>query len=458
MEALSSSFTHPPSSLKNYVIKFRPPSTKINAKLLQRSHSTSQTHETTLTNPKKPGALVSTIFHKIDNFICTFLDSPLRPGIDPKHVLSDNSAPVQGELPPTPCQVVVGPIPSCFLGGAYIRNGPNPQFTPSGPYHLFDGDGMLHMIKFSGSGEVAFCSRYVKTHKHTVESEIGHNVVLSPFASMNGLPASAARLLLAAARVITGQFDPRSQGFGSANTSLVLFPGAGGGLCALCESDLPYGVRVTRDGDIITLRRQDFLSSDPSFSSMTAHPKIDRRTGETFAYRYGITPPYLTFFRIDPDGIKQGDVPIKSLEESAIVHDFAVTENYAVFPNTQISVNPWFLKGKPLIGVDLAKVPRIGVIPRYAEDESEMWWADAPGLNICHCFNAWEEDGGATIVVVASIAVEVVELLERMDFARLRLEKITIDVKTKTVKSQSLSTNNLEFGAINPAYAGKKNR
>lgn len=61
-------------------------------------------------------------------------------------------------------------------------------------------------------------------------------------------------------------------------------------------------------------------------------------------------------------------------------------------------------------------------------------------------------------MVVASIAVEVVELLERMDFARLRLEKITIDVKTKTVKSQSLSTNNLEFGAINPAYAGKKNR
>ncbi|KAL0297444.1 UNVERIFIED_CONTAM: putative carotenoid cleavage dioxygenase 4, chloroplastic [Sesamum radiatum] len=171
---------------------------------------------------KKQSSSLASIFQTLDDLVCNFLDLPLRPSIDPKYVLSGNFAPVD-ELPPTPCEVVEASLPSC-LDGAYIRNGPNPRFIPPGPYHLFDGDGMLHMIRIS-RGEATFCSRYVKTYK---------------------------------------QFNPIRHGFGVANTSLALFAGH---LFALCESDIPYEIKVTPDGDIVTIGRHDFQRSSRECSS-----------------------------------------------------------------------------------------------------------------------------------------------------------------------------------------------
>lgn len=87
-----------------------------------------------------------------------------------------------------------------------------------------------------------------------------------------------------------------------------------------------------------------------------------------------------------------------------------------------------------------------------------MWWVDAPGFNMLHCVNAWEEDGGAAICMVASNAVSVEQVLERVDLAELTLENITINVEAKTVERRPVSNKALDLGVINPAYAAKKNR
>ncbi|PWA67637.1 Carotenoid oxygenase [Artemisia annua] len=302
-------------------------------------------------------SLPSAFLNAFDNIINTFIDPPLRVSVDPKHVLSDNFSPVD-ELPPTECEVIKGTLPSC-LDGAYFRNGPNPQFLPRGPYHLFDGDGMLHAIRIS-NGKATFCSRYVKTYKYNIEKDAGFPIIPNVFSGFNGMTASAARMAVAAGRFLAGQFDP-TKGIGLANTSLAYF---GNKLYALGESDLPYAVKLAPNGDIVTTGRHDF--DGKLFMSMTAHPKIDPETKEAFAFRYGPMPPFLTFFRFDQNGEKQPDVPIFSMTSPSFLHDFAITKNYAIFPEIQIGMSPMeMIGGGSPVSADSGKIPRLGVIPRY---------------------------------------------------------------------------------------------
>lgn len=275
---------------------------------------------TTTHNLKKPqtSSLPALLFNTFDDIINTFIDPPIKPSVDPRHVLSQNFAPVLDELPPTQCQIIKGTLPPS-LNGAYIRNGPNPQFLPRGPYHLFDGDGMLHAITIS-NGKATLCSRYVQTYKYKIENEAGYQLIPNVFSGFNSLIASAARGSVTAARVISGQYNP-SNGIGLANTSLALF---GNKLFALGESDLPYEINLTPNGDIQTIGRYDF--NGKLSMSMTAHPKIDGDTGETFAFRYGPMPPFLTYFRFDANGVKHNDVPVFSMTRPSFLHDFAITK------------------------------------------------------------------------------------------------------------------------------------
>ncbi|GER26752.1 carotenoid cleavage dioxygenase 4 [Striga asiatica] len=390
-------------------------------------------------------SLANRILNALDDFVNSKIDLPFHPSIDPKIVLSNNFAPVD-ELPPTACTVVEGSLPRC-LDGVYVRNGPNPQFTPTGTYHYLDGDGMLHLIKIT-RGKATFCSRYVRTHKYETEREIGRPIAPNFFACFNGrvLP-TLARLTLVLARVAAGQFDPANRGFGVANTSVALL---GGRLFALCESDLPYEVKVTEEGDLVTVGRHDFHSSE-AFSRMTAHPKVDRETGETFCYEYDVFRPFLTFFRIDFEGRKRKGIPIFSVGRCTAIHDFAVTENYIVFCDGGIVVDPSrVLRGGPPVGVDFGRTPRLGIVGKYAVDGGGTRWFEAPGFNMLHCANCWEEGGGAggMVVMVASNIGSAESILEIADSPRMTLEKVRIGVGERTVERRALSGEFLDFAAL----------
>ncbi|XP_047978504.1 probable carotenoid cleavage dioxygenase 4, chloroplastic [Salvia hispanica] len=189
------------------------------------------------TKKRRNQSFLATIFNNLDHLICTFLDPPLRPAIDPNHVLSGSLAPVS-ELQPTPCTVTEGSLPPCL-----------------------DGNRMVHVIKISQGKPPTFCCRYVSTHKHAAERDAGYPFVPSVFSSFTCAPASTARAALLAARVISGQLDPANCRFGAANTSLALISGR---LFSLCESDLPYAVELTADGDLKTLAAKPALDPLPT--------------------------------------------------------------------------------------------------------------------------------------------------------------------------------------------------
>jgi carotenoid cleavage dioxygenase len=93
-------------------------------------------------------------------------------------------APVQQELTDAYCEVVQGVIPHDLVG-IYVRNGPNPRFSPIGSYtYPLDGDGMIHAISFFG-GRAHYRNRYVRTPSLAAEERVGRALwggVLTPIA------------------------------------------------------------------------------------------------------------------------------------------------------------------------------------------------------------------------------------------------------------------------------------
>jgi len=76
--------------------------------------------------------------------------------------LSGNNAPIHSEDIFTDMEVI-GEVPK-DLNGLYVRNGPNPYFQPDWRYHAFDGDGMLHAVKFENARSLTATSGSKRRH------------------------------------------------------------------------------------------------------------------------------------------------------------------------------------------------------------------------------------------------------------------------------------------------------
>ena len=59
------------------------------------------------------------------------------------------------------------------MSGVFVRNGPNPQLRPTGGYHWFDGDGMVHAVRIC-HGSASYMNKYVKTQRFMKEKDLGY--------------------------------------------------------------------------------------------------------------------------------------------------------------------------------------------------------------------------------------------------------------------------------------------
>ncbi|KAK1439441.1 hypothetical protein QVD17_05259 [Tagetes erecta] len=107
------------------------------------------------------------------------------------------------------------------------------------------------------------------------------------------------------------------------------------------------------------------------------------------------------------------------MKHTSLTHDLAITQKYAIICDIQIQFCPInLIRGKRLVHVDTQKVPRIGVLPRYATGESNIRWFEVPGFNIFHTVNAWDEtdeEGGEVEVLVAPNILSIQHFFERVD-------------------------------------------
>lgn len=94
----------------------------------------------------------------------------------------------------------------------------------------------------------------MKTNKYLIEQQVKTYIVPYVIGGMQGLSSFIVRATLFVARVVLRQYDI-FKGISVANTSLAFL---GGQLHALCESNIPYAIKVRDDGDVITLGHHDF--------------------------------------------------------------------------------------------------------------------------------------------------------------------------------------------------------
>ena len=211
--------------------------------------------------------------------VLTAAPAPIDMTAEP-HLCSGLYAPTTDEVDVHDLRIE-GELPA-DLDGDYLRNGPNPRFSPLGHYVFpLDGDGMLHRVRLR-DGKAAYGNRFVRTPALVKEEEAGRalwpgivRAAYRPGEDLVGPELAHTRKDLPDINVVRH----------------------GGKLLALAESASPFRIA----DDLSTLGRETYCGTMPA--GMTAHPKIDPRTGEMVVFCYHLRAPHLTWSIIGPDGV-----------------------------------------------------------------------------------------------------------------------------------------------------------
>ncbi|GMH30645.1 hypothetical protein Nepgr_032488 [Nepenthes gracilis] len=368
-----------------------------------------------------------------------------------QHYLSGNFAPVADETPPCKDLPVRGFLPEC-LNGEFVRVGPNPKFAPVAGYHWFDGDGMVHGLHIK-DGKATYVSRYVRTSRLRQEEFSGGAkfIKLGDLKGMLGLLMVSIQMLRTKLEVLDFSY-----GLSTANTALVYHHGK---LLALQEGDKPYILRVLEDGDLQTLGLHDY---DKRLShSFTAHPKVDPFTGEMFTFGYASKPPYITYRVVSKDGFMQDPVPI-TVPAPLMMHDFAITKNYAIFMDLPLYFSPKGMvkENKLIYNFDATKKSRFGILPRNSKNELLIKWFELPNCFIFHNANAWEE-GDEVVLITCRMEKLDLEMFSGAVKDKLRnfsteLYEMKFNIKTGIASQRKLSASTVEFPRINDNYTGRR--
>ncbi|GMH18223.1 hypothetical protein Nepgr_020064 [Nepenthes gracilis] len=400
-------------------------------------------------NPKPRNGLASKAIDFLEGLIVRFMfDSS-----EPHYYLSGNFAPVPDETPPCKDLPVKGHLPEC-LNGEFVMIASNPKFAPVAGYHWFDGDGMVHGIRFK-DGNATYCSRYVRTSRLSQEEFFGGAkfIKIGDIKGLYGLVTVIIHMLRAKLQVLDVSY-----GIGTANTALVYHHGK---LLALQETDRPYVLRVLEDGDLQTLGMLDY---DKRLThSFTAHPKVDPFTGEMFTFGYAFRPPYITYRVISKDGVMHDPVSI-TIPAPVMMHDFAITENYAIFMNLPVFFKPKdiVLENKLAFSFDKTKNARFGILPRYAKNEHLIEWFELPSCCILHCANAWENEDEVVLITCRienpDLDMFVSAVKPKPENVAFELYEMRFNMKTGLASQKKLSPPAVEFPRINENYTGRKQR
>jgi carotenoid cleavage dioxygenase len=343
-------------------------------------------------------------------------------------------APVASEHDHADLELVEGEIPAA-LRGVFARNSSNPKFPPPEPYHWFDGDGMIHAVSFE-HGRASYCNRWVRT-AGLVEDEAAGK------ATWTGLLARP------------DMSRPGGPYKNTANTDLVYWNGR---LLALwwLGGGLPYALSLP-----------DLRTDGPwtQAGTMTAHAKVDPRSGDLVFLDYAPTSSHVTHGTLSVDGqLTRTDVVLPGPRPQ---HDLALTEHYTILIDVSMFPDPKALaRGKVHMSFFPDVPTRLGVFDRRTQRVRH--WFEVPASYVYHFANAWER-GDEIIVTACCMRDPLVyepqpgrsdRVVPRIGHLRLepRMVRWTLDLQTGLAREDLLDDSLAEFPRVDDRRIGAPTR
>ncbi len=327
---------------------------------------------------------------------------------------------------------VVGELPA-GLQGMFTRNGPNPQFAPQGAYHPFDGDGMVHAL-YIGDGKARYRNRFIESAGLLAERKRGH----ACFGSVSEFRLPAEDVMAEAGMMKN-----------NANTHFVRHAGK---YLALMEAAPP--TELSRE--LETIGEYNFAGALQG--PMTAHPKVDPKTGEMLFFGYSPMPPYLRYHVADASGAIVHSVEIE-LPKPVMIHDFAITENYVVFFDAPgVFDVEAMMKGEPGVRWEPELGTRVGVLPRRGSN-ADIQWIEIDNCFPVHFWNAW--DDGDKVEIYAPLFEKMPGGLQFDNPSQIEEPKpwhVSLDLKKGEAKAEQTDDRSGEFPRINDDRAGLRHR
>ncbi len=265
---------------------------------------------------------------------------------------------------------VIGTIPD-EIDGAFFRAVPDPAHPPMFDDDiLLSADGMVSRFRIK-NGHVDHAIRYVQTPRYLAEQK--------------------------ARKALFGKYrnpytdDPSVAGVDRtvANTTPIWHAGR---LFMTKEDGLGYEVNPHT---LETVGAWDYEGKLRS-QTMTAHPRIDPATGEMFFFGYeadGLCSKDIAYCIADKDGNLVSEQWFEAPYVSTI-HDFAITENYVIFPMFPTTADLDRIKaGGPHWAHQQDLESWVAIMPRYGKVDEIRWFKGPKGVSAFHLINAYEEDG-----------------------------------------------------------------
>ena len=283
------------------------------------------------------------------------------------------------------------------LKGSFLRIGPNPRFDfQDKPYHVFDGDGMIHQLEFHGDGNLTYRNKFIRTDAFQHDEQ--RNFSFSIMGEASDVQKTNNVAWMKHARSPMGR----------ANTALCSHNNK---LYALFEQDVPYSINPNT---LDTIEKVTDYGADLPF---TAHPKVCSINGDMvyFGYINGRrNSPYCHYGVADKSGVTVRSFPI-TLPHQVMMHDVAITSTRSIFfdYNNRFQSPKDLMSGKAKGGmyqVALDVPARFGILPRMALSDAEIVWIEVPSNVVFHFVNAWDVEGKKDEIIVWGCGAETVDL------------------------------------------------